>query len=84
MEAYRSALGSPPSIDAPDRDGAFEEWSSGVMRLLKRVESVGEFRPLIAHDPRAAAVPIYPTVLEDVGRLILMCRGLNQLLAEPS
>lgn len=81
-EAYQSALGSPPPIDGPESYLAVEEWSSRVAHLLKRLETVGEFRPWIAHDPRAEVVPIYPTVLEDVARLILMCRSLNKLFVD--
>lgn len=37
---------------------------------------VGVFKPLFGHDPAVGHMPIYPTVPEDIGKIILICRGL--------
>ena len=82
-EAHSAAFNNPPPIDAPDRADAYAGWAARVQELMNHIESIGEFQPWIAHDPRAEIVPIYPTVLDDAGMLIRMCRATNRLLAGP-
>ena len=37
---------------------------------------LGFFRPVFGHDPADGYMPIYPTVPQDIGQMILICRGL--------
>jgi hypothetical protein len=37
---------------------------------------IGTFKPLFGHDPADGYMPIYPTVPDDIGRMILVARGL--------
>jgi len=83
-EAYWAAFNNPPPVDIPDRAEAYAAWAARVEGLMNRLESIGEFQPLIAHDPRAETVPICPTVLDDAGTLIRLCRAMNGLLAGPA
>lgn len=37
-------------------------------------QSLGRFSPVFYHDPRQSGFYIYPTVSEDIGRLVVLCR----------
>jgi hypothetical protein len=37
---------------------------------------IGTFKPLFGHDPTEGYMPIYPTVPDDIGKMILIGRGL--------
>lgn len=80
MKTYHEKWNSPPASNTPNRSEALSAWIEEVRELMDHVESIGEFQPWIAHDPRAEVVPIHPTVLDDAGRLITMCRAMNKLL----
>lgn len=81
-KAYYETLNDPPLADGPNGERTFAEWRERVQTLEARMDSIGEFHPVIVHDPRANVVPIYPTVLDDAGKLVVLCRGLNQFIAD--
>lgn len=50
--------------------------------ILDRMAKIGKFFPMIVHNPDEPYTPIYPTVPEDVGKLVLLCRRLNECIAQ--
>ncbi|MEO1748856.1 MAG: hypothetical protein AAFR27_09620 [Pseudomonadota bacterium] len=50
--------------------------------LQQQMEKLGKFVPMIVHDPRDGGTPIYPTVSDDVGKLVLLSRRLNSKISE--
>lgn len=50
--------------------------------IIQRMNKLGTFYPVIIHNPDDPQTPIYPTVPEDVGKLVLLCRRLNRRIAE--
>lgn len=43
---------------------------------------VGTFLPLIIQDPEVRGVPIYPTVAQDVGQVVILARLINSRIEE--
>lgn len=54
-------------------DAASEKHEGIVVRMAK----IGTFVPMIVHNPDDGGTRIYPTVPQDVGNLVLLCRQLN-------
>jgi hypothetical protein len=51
--------------------------------IHERRQEVGKFPGLFVHHPDQAAIPIYPTVAEDVGNLVAIARLVTQIV-EPN
>jgi hypothetical protein len=79
---WQREMAAPPPRTTSDYEQALDAWSERVGRLMQHMEQIGEFRPLISHDPRDAAVPIYPTVIDDVGTTLKLAQELNLFLQQ--
>jgi hypothetical protein len=55
-----------------DRLDLFEQATA----VFERLEQVGTFVPVFLHHPKNERFPVYPTVIEDVGTLVKIARGL--------
>jgi hypothetical protein len=65
-ETYRSLMAAyNEALSKRDFDEADNAW--------RKLHDLGQFAPFFAHDPNQAVVRIYPTVPDDVGRLVMIC-----------
>jgi hypothetical protein len=51
---------------------------------LNRMETVGRFVPCFWHDPDESPIPIYPTVPEDLGHVIVLLYAVERFLLDHS
>jgi hypothetical protein len=49
--------------------------------VFERLERVGTFVPVFLHHPRNERFPVYPTVVEDVGTLVRIARGIVDIIS---
>ena len=47
-------------------------------RLYLEMQRIGRFSPIIVHDPKEGGTRIYPTVPQDIGKLVQIIRTLNK------
>ena len=77
--AYDAAIKMALSAhDDPKRFGHFE----AAEALHEQLERVGAFHPVFYHHPDEGFIRIYPTVPEDAGMLVRVCRGLTQFVGQ--
>lgn len=67
------------------RNGSQDEVDAAAQvqqNIMDRMAKLGTFFPVIVHNPQDAGTPIYPTVPEDIGNLVLLCHRLNSRISE--
>ena len=55
-----------------------------IEQLFTDLESVGSFRPFFCHDENHGLYPIYPTVPEDIGKMLIAADYALELITEIS
>lgn len=91
--AHQIPLSIPPQLVTPSEAAAFhktfdEYWASaaaldfdGADALMRRLEKMGRFVPWFVHDPDQPPMPIYPTVSNDIARLITIFETIEPFLS---
>lgn len=73
MLALMQSGGSMEEIDAASSHGK---------ALFRELDNIGTFVPIIIHNPDDGGVKIYPTVPEDMGKLVNLSRQLLNLIGD--
>ncbi|MER9656635.1 hypothetical protein NKJ26_24600 [Mesorhizobium sp. M0152] len=56
--------------------------SAEADELYEQLQKIGRFVPIIVHDPKQGGTRIYPTVPQDIGRMVRISRELNHGISE--
>ena len=48
--------------------------------LHEKMEELGTFEPVFVHDPKEKPIRVYPRVPEDIGKLVIIARGVLSLI----
>ena len=66
--------------NAATDDGAklYEE----AKKIFAAMQKVGSFKPIFLHHPKEGALGIYPTVSQDIGRVVIISRGVIDIMEE--
>lgn len=82
--AHQIPLSIPPQIVTPSEAAEYQKafddyWASaarqdfdGAEAIMRRIEQMGRFMPWFVHDPDQPPMPIYPTVSNDIGHLVVI------------
>ena len=60
------------SGEADSSNALFKE----ANEIHDRLQTIGGFLPVFHHHPNEGGFDVYPTVPNDVGKLVLVCRGV--------
>lgn len=74
--ANNAALTALLSSSGSDSD----ELVAKAEALREKLLGIGKFHPFFAHNPSLGAMKIYPTVPEDIGRFVIIGRGILRLI----
>jgi hypothetical protein len=93
--AHRMPLYVPPAIlneeEAARHEAIWKERQEAIRKgeyerdteLANEQHGLGRFRPHFLHDPDDGGIPIYPTVPNDIGKLIVIGSAIHKDLMAP-
>ncbi len=82
VEARRAYLEANEILLASLSRGDYNaEQIANAEKLREELLSIGKFHPLFTYDERIGYMAIYPTVPEDIGKLVMIGRGILKVIA---